>query len=96
MYSGRFACLFWLLNITLDRLAWWQGSECIKTKHNSNHKTQQITLEGEKIQEYIYYLLGFVPAAVIHLQKNAWFSQLSNEQITLVEKYLHESGINRF
>ena len=44
-------------------------TDLIKTKHNSNYKTQQITLEGEKIQEYIYYLLGFVPATVIRLQK---------------------------
>jgi len=66
-------------------------TDLIKTKHNSNHKTQQTTLKGEIIQEYTYYVLGFVPADVIRLKKDAWFSTLSNDQITLVEKYLQES-----
>jgi hypothetical protein len=35
-------------------------TDLIKTKHNSNHKTQQTTLKGEIIQEYTYYVLGFV------------------------------------
>ena len=65
----------------------------VKTKHNSNHKTQQITLKGELIQEYTYYVLGFVPANVIRLKKEVWFSKLSNEQITFVEKCLKESNI---
>ena len=43
-----------------------------KTKHNSNSKLQQITLNGEIIQEYTYYLLGFVSADVVRLKKN-WF-----------------------
>jgi len=76
------------LNISLDRLAWWQGSECIKTKHNSNHKTQQITLEGEIVQEYVYYVLGFVPADVVRLKNNFWFCRLSDEQVTSVEEFL--------
>jgi len=76
------------LNISLDRLAWWQGSESIKTKHNSNHKTQQITLEGEIVQEYVYYVLGFVPADVVRLKKYVWFSKLSIEQIKSVEIFL--------
>jgi hypothetical protein len=62
--------------------------DLIKTKHNSNHKTTQITLEGEVIQEYVYYLLGFVPADIIRLKKDAWFSKLSNEQIKSVDKFL--------
>ena len=36
--------------------------KCIKTKHNSNHKTPQTTLNGEIIREYTYFCLGFVPA----------------------------------
>jgi len=64
----------------------------IKTKHNSNHKTKQITLEREIIQEYTYYLLGFVPAEVALLKVDVWFSKLSNEQIRLVEKYIAESN----
>jgi len=63
-------------------------TDLIKTKHNSNHKAQQTTLKGEIIQEFIYYVLGFVPADVVRLKKDVWFSQLSNEQIKSVEKFL--------
>jgi len=63
-------------------------TDLIKTKHNSNHKTQQITLDGEIVQEYRYYVLGFVPADVVRLKKDAWFGKLNNEQITSVEKFL--------
>ena len=37
--------------------------------HNSNHKTQQTTLEGETVQEFTYFVLGFVPADVVRLKK---------------------------
>ena len=67
----------------------------IKTKHKSNHKTQQITLEGEIVQEYTYYVLGFVPADVVKLKKDIWFSKLSNEQINLVEKFLDSKTVVR-
>ena len=53
--------------------------------HNSNHKTQQTTLEGEIVQEYTYYVLGFVPADVVRLKKDVWFSKLDSEQISSVE-----------
>jgi len=56
--------------------------------HNSNHKTHQTTLEGKIIQEYTYYVLGFVPADVVRLKKDVWFSKLSNEQIKSVDKFL--------
>ena len=62
-----------------------------KTKHNSNQKTTQTTLKGEIIQEYVYYVLGFVPADVVRLKKDAWFSKLSNEQIAYVEKFLEKN-----
>ena len=62
--------------------------DLIKTKHNSNHKTQQTTLKGEIFQEYTYYCLGFVPTDVIRLKKDLWFSKLSNEQIKLVDKFI--------
>ena len=65
-------------------------NDLIKTKHNSNHKKQQITLKGEIIQEYAYYLLGFVPADVIRLKKDVWFCKLDNEQIARVEQYLSD------
>ena len=60
----------------------------IKTKHNSNHKTQQTTLKGKIIKEYVYCVLGFVAADVIRLKKDVWFSKLGNEQIKSVEKFL--------
>ena len=60
----------------------------IKTKHNSDHKTQQITLMGENVQEYAYCVLGFVPADVVRLKKDLWFSKLGNEQIRLIEEFL--------
>ena len=63
-------------------------TDLIKTKHNSNHKTQQTTLKGEIIQEYSYYVLGFVSSDVVSLKKGAWFSRLSNEQIISVGKFL--------
>jgi len=60
-------------------------TDLIKTKHNSNHKPQQTTLKGEIVQEYTYYVLGFVSADVVRLKKDLWFSKLSNEQIESVE-----------
>ena len=60
----------------------------IKTKHNSNQKTKQVTLEGEILQEYYYKLLGFVPADVIRLKEDLWFTKLSDEQIKSVEQFL--------
>jgi len=65
-------------------------TDLIKTKHNLNHKTQQTTLKGEIVQEYTYYVLGFVPADVVRIKKDVWFSNLSNEQIILAEKHLQE------
>ena len=63
----------------------------IRTKRNSNQKTQQITLEGEIVQEYVYYLLGFVPEDVVRLKKDVCFSKLSDEQIKSVEKFLEST-----
>jgi hypothetical protein len=64
-------------------------TDLIKTKHNSNHKTTQITLEGQSIQEYTYYLVGFVPPDVIRLKKDAWFSKLDLEQTKSVQQFLY-------
>ncbi len=63
-------------------------TDLIKTKHNSNHKTMQITLDREIVQEYAYYVVGFVPADVVRLKKDAWFTKLGNEQIKSVEQFL--------
>ena len=66
-----------------------------KTKHNSNHKTQQITLTGKILKEYTYYCLGFVPADVVRLKKEVKFSKLCAEQIKSVEKFLESKNIPR-
>ena len=66
-------------------------TDLIKTKHNSNHKTKQITLKGEIIQEYTYFVLGFVSGEVIRLKEDVWFSKLESEQICLVEKFLEKN-----
>ena len=71
-------------------------TDLIKTKHNSNHRTQQTTLKGEIIQEYGYYLLGFVPADVVRLKKDVWFGQLGDEQIESVENFLESQKMLRF
>jgi len=51
-------------------------------------KTKQTTLKGEIIQEYTYFVLGFVPADVIRLKNGVWFRKLNSEQTSSVEKYL--------
>ena len=48
------------------------------TKHNSNYKIKQTTLEREIVQEYVYYVLGFVPVDVVRLKKDVWFSKINN------------------
>ena len=47
-----------------------------------------MTLECEIVQEYCYFVLGFVPADVIQLKNNVWFSKLNNEQLQLVENFM--------
>ena len=68
-------------------------TDLIKTKHNSNHKTKQITFEGEILQEYVYYVLGFVPADVVRLKKDVWFNKLNTEQIKIVDKFLESKKL---
>jgi hypothetical protein len=61
--------------------------------HNSNRQLRQVTLTGcILVQEYRFYVLGFVPADVVRLKKDVWFSKLSNEQITLVENFLESKN----
>ena len=47
-----------------------------------------MTLDGEIIQEYTYYLLGFVPADVVRFKKEVWFNVLDNEQIQSAQEFL--------
>ena len=67
----------------------------IKTKHNSNQKIKQITLEGEIVREYVYYVLGFVPADVVRLKNDVWFAKLNSEQLTSVEGDLKKRSVFR-
>jgi hypothetical protein len=59
--------------------------------HNSNRPLQQVTLGGEPLQEYKYYVLGFVPADVVRLKKAVWFSKLGSEEISSVEQFFSSS-----
>jgi hypothetical protein len=68
-------------------------TDLIKTKHNSNQKPKQITLEGEIVQEYIYKVLGFVPADIVRLKHDKWFNELTDIQIKIVEKYLQNKRL---
>ena len=70
-------------------------NDLIRTKHNSNHKTQQTTLKGEIVQEYVYYLLGFIPADVVRLKKDVWFAKLKSEQLTSIEGELKKRSVFR-
>jgi len=56
--------------------------------HNSNLKSRQVTLSGEILIESKFHVIGFVPADVVCLKKDAWFTVLGSEQIEFVEQYL--------
>jgi len=64
----------------------------IITMHNSNRQLRQVTLSGEVLVEYRFYVIGFVPACVVRLKKDVWFGKLSSEQIASVEQFLSGSG----
>jgi len=59
--------------------------------HNSNHRFHQVTLSGEVLLEFRYYVIGLVPADIVRLQEDVWFSRLDSEQVDLVEKFLPAS-----
>ena len=56
--------------------------------HNSNRQVCQVTLSGEVLLEFRYCVVGFVPADVVRLKEDVWFSKLSPEQIDSAEKFL--------
>jgi len=58
--------------------------------HNSNRQLNQVTLSGEILLESKYYVIGFVPADVVHLKREVWFSKLDSEQISSIERFLSE------
>ena len=60
--------------------------------HNSNRVLRQVNLSDEVLQEYKFYVLGFVPADVVRLKKDVWFQKLDAEQLASVEQFLAGSG----
>ena len=66
--------------------------DLINTMHNSNPKLRQVTLSGEVLLEFRYYVIGFVPADVVRLKKDVWFSKLNSEQVDSVDQFLAGSG----
>ena len=68
-------------------------SDLIKYLHNSNRPLHQVTLSGKLlVQECTFYVLGFVPADVVRLEKDVWFRKLDSEQVRLVDQFLGESS----
>ena len=65
-------------------------SDLIIYMHKSNKKTVQATLSGGILAEEIFYLLGFVSAEVIKVEKNFWFIRLTAEKIAFLNKYFSE------
>jgi len=64
----------------------------IITMHNSNHRLRQVTLSGEVLLEFRYYVIGFVPADVVRLKKDIWFSRLASDKVDSVEQCLSRSN----
>lgn len=62
-------------------------SDLIRSLHNSNRQLVQVTLEGNVLQRFRFFVIGFVPADVIGLEDTIWFCKLSRERITSVESF---------
>jgi hypothetical protein len=57
--------------------------------HNSNRQLLQVKLTGGiLVQEYRFYVLGFVPADVVRLKEDVWFEKLDSEQAKSVDNFL--------
>lgn len=65
-------------------------SDLISYLHNSNKKTLQTTLLGKVLAEKPYFLLGFVGAEVLKIEKDCWFAVLSLEQIDYLERHFSD------
>lgn len=64
----------------------------IITMHNSSRQLRQVTLSGEVLLEYRFYVIGFVPADVVRLKREVWFKKLDSERVALVDKFIAESS----
>jgi hypothetical protein len=70
--------------------------ELIKDMHNSNRQLLQVTLtDGILVQEYKFYVLGFVPADVVRLKDDDWFKKLDSERVALVDRFFAGAEILR-
>ena len=63
-------------------------SDLIHNMHNSNQRLHQMTLLGTIMEEEKFYLIGFVPASVIRLKINIWFTKLDRAQMDSVDQFL--------
>jgi len=71
-------------------------SDLIKYMHNSNRQLYQVTLSGETLLECKFYVIGFVPADVVHLKREVWFKKLDSSITTLLTAVIsteYESNI---
>jgi len=57
----------------------------------SNNKTNNKIIPEEKL-----FLLGFVPAEVILIKNDVWFTQLNSEQIVFLNEHLLEKKKRMF
>jgi len=70
-------------------------SDLIWDMHNSNRQLRQSTLEGGiLVQEYRFYVLGFVPADVVRLKIDVWFRKLDSKRGALVDWFF--AGMHAF
>ena len=65
-------------------------TDLITDLHNSNKPLVQITLDGDKLMEEKFFLLGFVKAEDIKIEKRIWFIVLDSGQIDLVNECLKD------
>jgi hypothetical protein len=63
-------------------------SDLIKDLHNSNKKLVQATLSGAMLVEERYFLIGFVTAMDIEVDKDVWYIMLNAHQIELLDQFL--------
>jgi hypothetical protein len=65
-------------------------TDLITNLHNSNKKTVQTTLLGEKIANEAYFMLGFISGKDLGVEDNKWFIVLGSEQIEAVNNHFEK------
>lgn len=74
-------------------------SDLIKSKHNSNPKKMQITLNGEPIAFFVFAFVGIVPCKILNLtkhQQKGRFIELDIEQTKSLYVFLEKKQIYNF